>query len=186
RLAVYDEARARALVFVKDDLDQISAWEWEPDAGRWTVRPADLPLFRDPDDMPAVAYDADRAVMWLFGGGGGELLDHLWRWDIGDPSAGPVDVTPAARPAAWPSRRFASGLVYDAGRGRLVLYGGVFDDYLRDLWEWDPVTSAWQDRTPAGVTATGTDHPDGVAWPPAGLDANRIFLDPAGHQILLY
>src|SRR6185369_575765 len=97
-----------------------------------------------------------------------------------------VDITPAVRPAAWPSRRFASGLVYDAARGRLVLYGGVYDDYLRDLWEWDPVTSAWQDRTAAGVTMTGTDHPDGVAWPPSGLDANRIFLDAAGNQILLY
>ena len=185
-LAVYDEARGKVIVFVVDDEQAYSAWEWEPAAGSWTLRTTDLPLFRDPNEKPGGAYDGDRGVLWLFGGGGGELLDHLWRWDIGDAGSAPVDVTPAVRPAAWPAARFAPGLAYDVGRGRLVLYGGVADDYLRDLWEWDPTTSQWQDRTPAAVPRTGTTVPDGIVWPPAGLDANRIVTDPTGGQVLLY
>ena len=185
-LAIYDEARGKVIVFVLDDLQAYSAWEWDLAAGSWTLRTTDLPAFVDPDQKPGVAYDGDRGVLWLFGGGDGDLLDHLWRWDVGSAGSAPVDVTPAARPAAWPSSRFPPGLAYDVGRGRLVLYGGVAADFLRDLREWDCTTSRWQDRTPSAVPTTGTAVPDGIVWPPAGLDANRIFTDPAGGQVLLY
>ena len=135
--------------------------------------------------MPAIAYDADRGTLWLFGLGGDVLFDHLWRWDLGVPGAGIVDVTPAVRPAAWPAERLSPGLTYDVARKRLVLYGGVAAKYLRDLWEWDPETSTWLDRTPPNLPATGSGAPPGIVWPPAGHDASRIFADPAGGQLLL-
>jgi len=184
RTSVYEEVRGKVMVFVRDD-EKVVAWEWDTTTGAWTAR-TELPLFRFPSEKPAVAYDSDRDVVWMFGGGGPDLYDHMWRWDVGDPAAEPVDITPAQRPVAWPSERVGSGLVYDTGRKRLVLYAGVFTDYLRDLWEWDPEAATWQDRTPAGVPASGGTVDTGVVWPPAGLDANRIFFDPVAKQILLY
>jgi hypothetical protein len=186
--AAYDEARGKAVVFIENDFLRggISAWEWDP-AGRWSERagPSDLRAFPRPNDMPAIAYDADRGTLWLFGRGGDAYFDHLWRWDVGDAGAGIIDVTPAARPAAWPAERLAPGLSYDPGRGRLILYGGVAARYLRDLWEWDPETSTWRDRTPPGVPVTGSTAPAGVVWPSGALDS-RIFADAGGRQVLLY
>ena len=123
--AVYDEARGKAIVFIENDflLGGMSAWEWDP-AGRWSERagPSNLP-FPEPY-VPAIAYDADRGTLWLFGRGGDGWFDHLWRWDVGDATAALVDVTPTARPPAWPAERLAPGLSYDPARRRLILTAG--------------------------------------------------------------
>jgi hypothetical protein len=187
--AVYDEARDKAIVFIDWDpvFGGIAAWEWDA-SGQWSERIVrnDLRAFPDASYMPAIAYDADRDTLWLFGFGGDYFFDHLWRWDLGVPGAGLVDVTPAVRPAAWPRERLSPGLTYDLARKRLVLYGGAAARYLRDLWEWDPDTSTWLDRTPANVPVTGSDTPPGIVWPAASHDASRIFSDGAGGQVLRY
>jgi hypothetical protein len=187
--AVYDEARGKAIVFIDFDpfFGGIEAWEWDP-SGRWSARATrdDLHAFPDASYMPAIAYDADRGALWLFGVGGDGYFDHLWRWDVGVPDAGLIDVTPSVRPAAWPRERLSPGLAYDPARRRLVLYGGAAATYLRDLWEWDPDTSTWLDRTPANLPVNGTDAPPGIVWPVAGHDASRIFADAAGGQVLRY
>jgi hypothetical protein len=71
---------------------------------------------------------------------------ELWGWDD---SAWRLIVADPAGPR-W--RNFAA-LTYDAGRGVLVLFGGLDGDgtELADLWEWDGQT--WTERTAPGPTS---------------------------------
>jgi hypothetical protein len=60
-------------------------------------------------------------------------------------------------PASWPGQRSGHGLAYDSDRGKLVVFGGVAGNVLLgDLWEYDPATGAWTNRTP---------NPLPAAWP---------------------
>lgn len=80
-----------------------------------------------------MAYDAGRGVVVLFGGldGGretGQLLGDTWEWDA----------------SAWtrvattgPSARLGAAMVYDAGRGVVLLFGGSDGTFRDDTWEWD-------------------------------------------------
>jgi hypothetical protein len=59
-----------------------------------------------------------------------------------------VDVPPPPAPAP----RYMQSAAVDEARQVLVILGGL-DDYgkaSQDLWEWDPATGKWTNRTPAG------------------------------------
>jgi len=43
-------------------------------------------------------------------------------------------------PAVSPPARESHGIVFDAGRGRVVLFGGAGTSALGDTWEWDGIT----------------------------------------------
>jgi MYXO-CTERM domain-containing protein len=76
---------------------------------------------------------------------------------------------PATESAAWthmalaippvPSPRYLLAAAFDDTREKLVTFGGLAGDVTigaavkasQEIWEWDPVTSAWTNRTPAGV-----------------------------------
>ena len=57
---------------------------------------------------------------------------------------------------AWPSARSNHALAYDQGRDRVVLFAGTNETRLQDLWELDPHTGAWTNRTP---------NPPPASWP---------------------
>jgi len=101
-------------------------WTWD-DRG-WSVRDVMGPSARN---APAMAYDAARERVVLFGGdtrATGPFGD-TWLWD-GE------SWTRAS--ASGPPARTVHALVYDAGRERTVLFGGVSGDrMLGDTWEWD-------------------------------------------------
>jgi hypothetical protein len=81
----------------------------------------------------ALAYDAARGVVVLFGGldGGrtnGQLLGDTWEWNGN----------------AWtqvattgPSARLGAAMVHDARRGVVLLFGGSDGTFRDDTWEWD-------------------------------------------------
>ncbi len=85
----------------------------------------------------AMAYDADRERVVLFGGGPidwageGEPLSDTWQWD--GEQWQQVD-TPTAPPA-----RHGHVMVYEAHLSRVVLFGGQGADgrLLNDLWTFD-------------------------------------------------
>jgi hypothetical protein len=101
----------------------------------------------------SMVYDEARHQLLLFGGTGteGDLpsgdRNSTWTWD------GQVWRRIAT---TGPSPRYLASVTYDAGRQRVVLYGGqtgVFPNItvLNDTWEWDG--SGWTRRATAGPAA---------------------------------
>jgi hypothetical protein len=80
----------------------------------------------------AMAYDAARQRVVLFGGSG---LPDTWEWDGSTWSQ--------RSPVTSPSARYGYAMAYDAARQRVVLFGG---HRLSDTWEWDG--STWSQRSP--------------------------------------
>jgi hypothetical protein len=95
----------------------------------------------------AMAYDAGRGVVVLFGGldGGrktGQLLGDTWEFDG----------------SAWtrvatsgPSARLGAAMVHDARRGVVLLFGGSDGTFRDDTWEWDG--ARWQQVGSGGPRA---------------------------------
>ena len=185
--ALYDPTGKRVIVFVvhTDTLSE-SIWAWDGVTGVWTLLEDTLPV-SNPIGLPSMAFDADRGVIWGFGGVGSSNnpIDNLWSWNVATTAF--TDLTPATRPAAWPAARAGAGLVYDGTRGKLVLYGGMSGaDARRDIWEWDPAAGAWADRTASGVSPTGDALPAGVAWPtPDFWSGDRLFVVPGQGRLVL-
>src|SRR6476646_9093572 len=90
----------------------------------------------------SLAYDAKRQRVVMYGGSSDDATNpnprSLWAWN-GDAWECLDDNGPSGRRDAF--------LAYDAGRDRLVLFGGrtISRDrqmnFLRDTWEWDG--TAW-------------------------------------------
>ncbi|MEZ6038646.1 MAG: kelch repeat-containing protein [Planctomycetota bacterium] len=105
---------------------------WEYDGTTWTqattaTTPPGL-------ETPAMAYDAARGVVVMFGGWNGTppgtMYDQTWEYDG-------VDWT-LRTTANAPSARYRAACCYDDVRGRIVLYGGFGSGTaLNDTWEYD-------------------------------------------------
>lgn len=147
----YDSDRGRAVLFGGGDWSNLlgDTWEWDGAASTWTkMTPAGFtPRARWGH---ALAYDAARKKVVLFGGYAGsqaaDQMEDTWTWD----GAGWTRVgTPAQ---AHPEARFGHHMVFDAARGRVVLYGQYGGWYLGPVggensargntWEWDG--TSWQ------------------------------------------
>ena len=77
-----------------------------------------------------------------------------------------LGVVPASEVATWtlipppaqgPDPRFLQAAVLDETRKVLVMFGGLtgvnlnsYQEALQDLWEWNPATSTWTERTISG------------------------------------
>jgi hypothetical protein len=144
----YDAERRRVVLF--GGINNFSSphavlrdtWEWD---GRvWQIAaPATSP---PPRQLAAMAYDAGRKRVVLFGGkdADGVPLDDTWEWD-GVTWSNPVTV-----PA--PPRRFGAGMAYDPIRGETVLQGGADLTDIFDTWTWNG--TAWTAKSPTTVANT--------------------------------
>jgi hypothetical protein len=97
----------------------------------------------------AMAYDAARQKTVLFGGFdlyGIYLAGDTWEWD--------GSTWTQRRPAVSPTARANHAMVYDAGRQRVVLFGG--SGGCSDTWEWDGKT--WTQCYPATVPPARYEH----------------------------
>ena len=74
-----------------------------------------------------------------------------------------LGTVPATESATWtridvpptpgPTPRYLQSAAFDDTRKLLVMFGGMTGvnlTALQDVWEWNPATSTWTDRTPAG------------------------------------
>lgn len=110
--------------------------EW--DGQQWLdVTPASSPSART---GAAVAYDAERRVVVMFGGNAGSLTNETWTWD----GTSWTNATPAS---GNPSARTSHGLAYDPVRKKVVMFGGYNGGLLADTWEWNGTT--WTNVTPS-------------------------------------
>lgn len=139
----YDAAASRVVLFggcCGSAFDALAdTWTWDGSIWRKEV-PITSPRARH---LGAMAYDAARARVVLFGGldGRGELGD-TWSWD------GTVAAWTKMAPETSPSPRHGHAMAYDAARGEVVLFGGRDGSgVLADTWTWDG--TAWTKRLPA-------------------------------------
>ena len=89
---------------------------------------------------PAMAYDAKRSVVVLFGGSeaSGPVGD-TWTWD--------GERWRVLTPATAPPPRVFAGMTYDSRRKRVLMFGGRgATGVLADLWSWDGTT--WTELQP--------------------------------------
>src|SRR5262245_7822685 len=137
----YDVNRGRCVLvrFTLPNPGLADVWEW--DGNDWLhPTPPSSPPYRA---NPAQAFDLSMGRTVLFGGRPypftQQPYDEMWAWDGSTWQL----ITPVAGPT--PGRREAAGLVYDATRARLVLFGGQDAGVLLDTWEWDG--STWIPRS---------------------------------------
>jgi cysteine-rich repeat protein len=125
---VYDEARARTVLFGGQGLDD--TWLWN--GAQWSqAQPSAKPSARG---QAGAAYDPVRKVVVLFGGLGATPLGDTWEWN---------GTTWTQRMVAGPPARAGHGMAWDPARKRIVLFGGFTSmQTLNDQWEWDG--QAWR------------------------------------------
>jgi hypothetical protein len=145
--------------------EPLELWRWT--GAVWELLSADPagPAWRN---FAAIAYDAGRGVLVLYGGlqPTGRGLDETWEWDGADWTR---------HDAAGPGPREGPGLAYDAARGRVVLFGGAQgDEVLGDTWEWGG--AAWTQVSDEGPSPR---FPGGFVY-----DAARgVTLLVGGHRV---
>ncbi len=162
-----------------------------------------------PRGAHAMAFDAARGVVVLFGGGcsgSGALFGDTWTWN---------GTAWTQMPVAGPSPRIASAMVYDSNRAKVVLFGG-YDGarFYSDTWEWDG--QAWRRLADSGpsdrdltamaydsdrsrvVLFSGNNSPadtwewDGSSWSlrsmagPSARFGSSMTFDSARHECVLY
>lgn len=105
--------------------------------------------------LQAVAFDETRQVVVVFGGqyrnpGGGlsEAMQDMWEWS-------PTTATWVMRTTSGsaPDARGGAAMVFDPVRNKMLLFGGRSTSgyNFEDLWEWDPTTGAWTERSAGGT-----------------------------------
>lgn len=119
----------------------------------------------------AMAYDAKRDQLVLFGGELGALYADTWIRS--ETAMGPVW---ALRGDGQPGARVFAAMAYDRIRDRVVLFGGrtVLGSpatALDDTWLWDGTT--WTKATPTG------------ALPPA-RSSHRLVYDPVAGRVVMF
>jgi hypothetical protein len=173
---IYDTANDRAVVFGGRDTGNKlnTVWVLErsgaPYLGWRQVQPAGTP---PPGRQYANAiYDAANQRMVLFGG----LLDagptnDTWELTL-TPGAETWNQIASSSPST-PSPRRSAGFVYDALRGRAVLFGGLGVAQSNDTWELNLGSGIWTELTPAGT-------------PPSARFGHACALDDVGDRMIVF
>jgi len=166
----YDAARRVVVLFSGEqgtyEGDLAPADTWEYDGTTWT----EVSLGSPPARLGhAMAYDAARGVVVLFGGGGGRSAPRADTWEFDG-----TTWTEIAAPTS-PGARFHHTMAYDSARGVVVLFGGYADAWtiLTDTWEYDGTT--WTEvATPVSPWFPDPGHPTMHArWHEIVFDSSR-------------
>ncbi len=202
----YNTRQSVAIMFGGESSDEEpfnDTWEWDGTTWRQHFPPESPP----PRSSFAMAYDAHRDRVVLFGGrNGDDDFRDTWEWD----GAAWLERQPAWSPQA----RCCHSMVYDEQRQKVLLYGGYYGDamFLTDAWEWDgetwhlidlgeatgPTISAHSLTCHAGMEAlvivgTPTWVWQDVGWTQLQMDIapvsrqyDGVAYDPSADQIVLF
>jgi Galactose oxidase, central domain len=135
----YDAARQNVVLFGgQTEKGGVSADTWIWDGKTWAARPS-LSSFPSRRIGHAMAYDAARQVIVLFGGANYSKtqLGDTWLWD--------GKSWTLVQPPASPGGRAFHSMAYDATRKKVVLFGGYHGPnsnqvQMNDTWLWDGKT----------------------------------------------
>ena len=114
-------------------------------------------------------YDPSGQRMVVFGGYTGSFTNELWSLSLDGPPAW-TQLTPAGPP---PSPRNVFGFAYDAGRDRMVIFGGWDGANLSDSWALD-------------LTAGGAWSPIPTAALPSARRGCYAAYDDAGDRLVMF
>jgi hypothetical protein len=153
---VYDAGHAQIVLFGGQSVllgNPILNDTWVWDGANWTQK---FPITSPPArNWHAMAYDAARQQVVLFGGGtssnySDQTLGDTWVWDGTNwtqkfPSLSPPD-------------RWQHAMAYDATAGRVVLFAGFRNNvgYLADTWIWDG--NNWIQESPTTIPQARSVH----------------------------
>jgi hypothetical protein len=135
----YDESSEGTLLFGglrPDGVPLGDTWAWDGNSWHRAATEGEGPT---PRKWSAMAYDARRQRMILFGGlegmaRTGSSQGDTWEWD---------GTTWRLLTSVGPPRRDHHQIVYDRMRDKVVLFGGYDgSDLIGDTWEWDG--TAWE------------------------------------------
>ena len=160
----FDSKRNKFLLFggrAGSGFNYEDTWEWDPTSGTW-ANLTDAGNHPSARSQHAMVFESSTGKVLLFGGGRSDSNSYdktgisvsssdTWEWD-------PASKTwSALQPTKAPSPRHSFGLVWDAGRNKAVLFAGMQKDSSgvdgvpkQDIWEWDPATSTWTEKTMQG------------------------------------
>lgn len=169
--AAYDFARARTVMFGGECSPPASGSypgdTWELDGDAWRRSATEGPTGR----ISAMAYDAQREVLVLFGGVGAipstgapqpEFTD-TWVWS---------GLTWQRAAEVGPPPRAAYAMAWDGVSSALVLYGGAArSGELGDMWKWDG--TRWAEIRLSGPS-------------PGPRQGHAMVYDPARRRVVLY
>lgn len=150
---------------------------WE---GTWTYSPStnlfqqQKPLGTPPDPsvlQPAMAYDSDHHLSYLFGGQiGSAYSNDIYAYDAAANTWTKLNPAGSRPPARW-----RAALAYDSTNHVFMLYGGVNGATLyNDTWIYDPTANTWTQLTPAQNPPT-----------PTSAVFERLAYDPDDNVFLL-
>jgi hypothetical protein len=149
----YDAARGVVVLFGgyshATNTDNDETWEW--DGVAWTQRgPFVRPSARHGH---AMAYDAGRGVVVLFGGTSSVVSNaETWEWN------GSIWVRRCTN--CGPSPRYYLAMAHDSVLRETVLFGGAGDNNARndETWAWNEPANAWTQRHPEPSPSPRNDH----------------------------
>jgi hypothetical protein len=131
-------------------------WEW--DGTYWTLASEGGP---SPRNGHAMAYDAARSVVTLYGGYDPAVgaRDDTWKWN--------GNTWVDCQPPTNPGPRVGHAVAYDVAHDVTVLFGGWDENWveLGDTWEWDGANWVFRDvpgPSPQGDHAMAYDSARGV------------------------
>lgn len=146
--AVYDIQRDRIIMFGGyDGTLQNDVWALTlSGTPAWTqLAPAGAPPSGRQEHT--AIYDATRDRMVVFGGVEGIYLNDVWELELS--GAAWNELNPQGTP---PVARHAHTAVYDAGRDRMVVFGGYDGAFKNDVWALGlSGTTSWIERIPGGA-----------------------------------
>jgi hypothetical protein len=179
---VYDSGRGVVVLLLGDNSTTapLAVWDLDVTTSRWTNRqptPApSLSVWPISRSVFGAAYDPVHARTFLFGGYDLMYYADLWAWN-GAAGMWTNLTPPMPYPSNWPGVRDEHGLVYDSDRGKLVLFGGLGGNVLlNDLWECDPATGTWINRTP---------NPLPAVWPGPRQGVSMVY-DQSRKRVVLF
>lgn len=129
-----------------------------------------LSTLRPPDRSAhsLVANTLTHTLMMFGGFDGTNALNDVWEYDLGT-----LQWTPHGIYGTSPSPRYGHSMAFDPGTGgasgRFYVFGG--SPFRNDLWEFDPYTDTWTQRTPASP-------------PPGRRKAAMTYLSGQGELVL--
>lgn len=160
----YDVSRARTVLFAGvgncgSNAYTNQVWDWAGNVlaapGTWTNRTASGATVPSGRKYHAMAYDANRRKVVLYGGAtdggvaGGAFTPLSDTWELDPDTGGWTEVLVTSAPG----HRYSSAMAYDAARRTVILFGGIkvtppsTSGFDAETWEWNG--TAWGKRTPA-------------------------------------
>ena len=176
-MAVYDGMNKKTVLFggVNRTARFADTWAYDTGTNTWANKvPTSFPYGRR---NHAMVYDPHCGVSVMFGGDVGdnpatvltaEYLNDVWLYNSS------LNSWTNRQPSPAPAGRVGPGMVYDGGRGQIIMFGGedTYGRLLNDTWTYDVDADRWTEL-----------HPQGA---PPGRYLHSMAYDDANGEVVIF